>query len=101
MNQKRLALSAISLVFTAIAAIPTVAQAAIEQPDRAQVCHSQNEVRTRFGLPAADCGTTDQIRAVSTKPNEQRAGEKSGRAQQCQENEMRARFGLPAINCAA
>ncbi len=110
MNRRSLALSAITVVFSTIAALPTLAQAAAEQSNFAQQCNTGNEVRVRFGLPVIDCmaaekisgGAASHTRSTDNKTDGlQAADEKSDRVQLCQENEVRLRHGLPAIGCTA
>ena len=79
-KQKTLALSAITAVFSTIAALPTVAQAAVEQPNLAQLCRTANDVRVQHGLPAIACagsekgaGEVSQFRTTDTKAYERTA----------------------------
>ncbi len=59
MKQRNLAILA-GVALSAIAAIPTVAQAAEEISSRTNQCRTANDVRTQYGLPTVDCASLEK-----------------------------------------
>lgn len=60
MKKRNLALSVTTVVLASITAFPAVTQAAIEQSNRAQSCHTQNDMLHQYGLPTVDCAAGEK-----------------------------------------
>lgn len=82
MKSRELALTAIAVAFSAIAAFPAVVQAAEENTPRANQCRAANDTRMQYGLPTVDCakaaeGVMGPVRTMDSKS----AGHQAGREQ--------------------
>ncbi len=74
MKPRKFALLA-TISFSAIAAFPTVVQAADENAPRAKQCRAANDTRIQYGLPTLDCaafektasGVMGPVRTMDTK----------------------------------
>lgn len=98
MKSRNLALTAIAVAFSAIAAFPPVVQAADESTSRANQCREANDTRTQWGLPTVDCtapmktagGVMGPVRTLDTKSNERPAMSRCHEA-----NDTQIQWGLP------
>ncbi len=102
MKSRKLALTAITVAFSAIAAFPAVVQAADENTLRANQCREANDTRVQWGLPTIDCGAhmktaggvMGPVRTMDAKPNERPT------IQRCHEaNDTQMQWGLPTYQC--
>ncbi len=103
MKPRNLALTAITLAFSTIAAFPTVVQGAeMYESTRAKECRLANDAYIQYGLPTVDCaafektagGVMGPVRTMDTRSKEQQT------STQCREgNDARNQWGLPTLQC--
>ena len=104
MKQRHFALVA-TIAFSAIAAFPTVAQAAEAGSQRASQCRTDNDARILYGLPTTDCSALEKTASGVMGPvrsMDDKSGDRQVMNEQCRtDNDARIQYGLPTTDCRA